>query len=471
MDVKKHYILIVDDDKNFVSKAECILQGLGDCIIDKGYCEEDFYSKFIPGKYDAVILDLRLKENYEGMQLLEYALNEDPEAPIIVLTGYSSVETAVSSLKMGAKDYLEKEHFEAKPFLSMVERTIIESKARKLADQMIPDSIDHHIIGSDLKIQRILKLATIFADLKESPILIIGEEGTEKEEIAKYIYKKSGARGKFVRKIIEPGEKNIEEELFGMEGSPGLIMEARGGILYLEEIGLLDKKIQKRLLDFINTGQLVPKKQKTGQNIKTQLVLSSSRPLELILSQGALVSEFYYRLRTIEILIPPLRERRSDIHFIASHYLESLKQRGKARTSEISPEVLNLLDLYPWPGNTRELRHILELSSLNAQLKTSTAIKLEHLPFDLQENGGHVNGAKQLDLDKILAETTLKYMRIALKKTGGAKLEAYQYLGYPESKRGTMNARIKKIFEQYPDITSKFQDIYNIYIGGKIETK
>jgi len=438
MNEEKVNILFVDDDKEFIIESKKMLQPLGDVHYDEGYSEPDFYSLYKPGKYNAIILDLRLKSGYEGMELLEYALNEDPAAPIIVLTGYASIETAIKSLKLGAKDYLEKQYLKEEKFktefLKKVNRIIIEDKARKMAYQLTADTAaGEQVIGNDIKIKRIVKLVDKFAESKESPILLVGEIGTGKEQVARYVHKRSDAKGHFIQKTIHPEEKDQEKKLFGDDKSPGLIKDAQAGVLFLDDIFNLDFTTQESLLDYIDTGVLKKPGKKQGQTVKVQLILSTCNSSEHILKNKNIYSNFYYRVKTPEILIPPLRERGDDIVLLTRFYLE-------------------------------ELKNIIELSGMNAKLDNDKVIKAGHLPGALQQNAVENPGSAQINLEKILAETTLKYMETALKKSNGAKIEAYKYLGYPESKRGTLHTKFQKFFITYPDLVGRFPGIYKLYM-------
>lgn len=469
MDDKKINILVVDDDKKFVIEAKKMLQDLGEIDFDEGYTESDFYSLYKPGKYNAIILDLRLRSEYEGMQLLEYALNEDPDAPIIVLTGYASIETAIKSLRLGAKDYLEKQYLKEKnfktEFIKKINRIVIEDKARKIADQELMDSAaGEQILGNDIKIKRIIKFADRFADSRESPILLVGEMGTEKEHVARYIYRQSNARGKFIKKVINSEEDSLLYQLFGDDKSDGLIKRAQAGVLYLEDVFQLDYETQKYFLDFIDTGILKKKDKDHGQAVKVQVILSTSRSSDQLIRNKNIYSNFYYRIKTPEILIPPLRERGDDIIMLTKYYVSELKNSGKTTADSVSNEVLERFKSYPWPGNLFELKHIIELAGMNARLDSEKTIKARHLPFELQGSAADRSDSTQIDLDKIIAETTLKYMTTALEKSKGGKIEAYKYLGYPESKRGTLNSRFKRIFTTYPDLKVRFPEIYNLYM-------
>ena len=471
MNEEKVNILFVDDDKEFIIEAKKMLLPLGDVHYDEGYSEPDFYSLYKPGKYNAIILDLRLKSGYEGMQLLEYALNEDPAAPIIVLTGYASIETAIKSLKLGAKDYLEKQYLKEEKFktefLKKVNRIIIEDKARKMAYRLTADAdadAGEQVIGNDIKIKRIVKLADKFAESKESPILLVGEIGTGKEQVARYIHKRSDAKGQFIQKTIHLEEKDLETKLFGDDKSPGLIKDAQAGVLYLEDIFNLDFATQESLLDYIDTGVLKKPGKKQGQTVKVQLILSTCNSSEHILKNKNIFSNFYYRVKTPEILIPPLRERGDDIVLLTRFYLEELKNNGKTTAESAADEVLEMFMAYPWPGNLFELKNIIELSGMNAKLDNDKVIKIGHLPGALQPNAVENPDSAQINLEKILAETTLKYMETALKKSKGAKIEAYKYLGYPESKRGTLQTKFQKFFTTYPDLVGRFPGIYKLYM-------
>jgi len=430
-------ILIIEDDKDFINWMKGILSPLGDITVDEGYSESDFYEYFIPGKYNLIILDLRLKSEYEGMGLLNFALNEDPEAPIIILTGYASVETAVRSLKLGAKDYLEKKYFKedkerfTKEFLKKVNNIIIEDKARKLSERKQKESSpENPIIGENINIKKIMEMADLYADKKLSPVYIIGEFGTEKEQLAGYIYKRSDARGRFIKKIVFSKKDNITEELFGSKSKEGLIEKAKAGVLYIENVFNLPIKTKKDLLDFLDTGIL--KKQSTQDEfkIKTQIILSTSSVHSEEHYESEIDKKLYYRFKTAPIVIPSLRERKEDIPLIAQYFLNRLKIEGKINIDNFSDQVIDKFKSYSWPGNIYELERVVESSALEAALNKNKTIKLEHLPFEPHDKWQDNNGSKPIDLDKILNEMFLRYLAMAIERTGGAKLKAYEYLGY-----------------------------------------
>jgi len=465
-------ILIIEDDKDFINWMKGILSPLGDITVDEGYSESDFYEYFKPGKYNLIILDLRLKSEYEGMDLLNFALNEDPEAPIIILTGYASVETAVRSLKLGAKDYLEKKYFKedkqrfTNEFLKKVNNIIIEDKARKLFEQKQKESSpENPIVGENINIKKILEMVELYADKKISPVFLIGEFGTEKEQLAEYIYKRSQARGKFIKKIILSKSNNITEELFGNKNKEGLIEKVKAGALYLENVFNLPIKTKKDLLDFLDTGIL--KKQSTQDEfkIKTQIILSTSLVHSEEHYETDVDKKLYYRFKTAPIVIPSLRERKEDIPLIAQYFINKLKKEGKVNIDNLSDEVIESFKSYAWPGNIYELEQVIESSALEAALNKNKTIKLEHLPFEPHDKWQDNNGSKPIDLDKILNEMFLRYLAMAIERTGGAKLKAYEYLGYQKNQRGTLNNRIKTYFKEYPEFKRKYPKVHKLYIN------
>ena len=470
MNVDKTNILIIEDDKKYIKWMKDILSFLGDVNIDEGYSESDFYKYFRPGKYNLIILDLRLKSDYEGMKLLEFAMDEDPEEPFIILTGYASVETAIQSLKLGAKDYLEKKHFNedeqkfTKEFLRKVNKIIIEDKAKKLLEIKQKElSPIRPIIGENINIKQLMEFADLFAEKKISPVFLVGEFGTEKELVAEYIYKKSGARGKFIKRIIPLKNTDISEELFRKDNNQGLIEAARGGALYLENIFSLEPKSKKHLLDFINTGILIKQSSEKEVKINAQIILSTPPVSSQDIDDNEIDRKLYYRVKTASVVIPSLREREDDIPLIAQYFLNSLKKEGKIPVEKFSDDVIENFKVYSWPGNVYELKYAVESSALRAAINKKRTIKLEHLPFEPYGGIAKNNASGAINLDKILSETFLKYLQIAIEKSGGAKLKAFEYLGYNHNQRGTLNARVKKSFKTYPDFKAKYPDIHKLF--------
>lgn len=464
MEVDKTNILIIEDDRYFITWMKELLSSLGEINIDEGHTQSDFYDLFHPGKYNLIILDLRLEKEYEGMDLLKFALEEEPGAPIIILTGYASVETAIKSLKLGAKDYLEKKYFKenkdefTKEFLKKVNKIIIEDKIKKLLNKNQKEKLSSSpLIGENINIKNIIQFVELFAEKKTSPVFLIGEFGTEKEQIAEYIYKSSDSRGKFIKKIIPSENFDAASEIFGKEGTSGLIEQARGGVFYLENIFNLNSDNKSTLLEILNTGKY------KGSKLNTQIILSTTPMAMEDISDDDVDKKLYYRVKTTPIVIPSLRERPEDIQIIAQYYLNSLNKEGKINVSSFSEEVIDELVTYSWPGNVYELKHVVEAAALRAEIENDQAIQMDHFMVGLKKEFLPLDKNKALNLDKILSEIFIKYMQTAIERYEGTKTKAYSYLGYDKNQRGTLYSRIKKSFMTYPEFKQKYPELYELY--------
>jgi DNA-binding NtrC family response regulator len=464
MEVEKTNILIIEDDKNFITWMKGLLSSLGEINIDEGHSQEDFHNLYEPGKYNLIVLDLRLDKEYEGMELLKHAMQEEPGAPIIIMTGYASVETAIDSLKLGAKDYLEKKYFKedkdefTREFMKKVNKIIIEDKIKKLLNKKQKEKLSSSpLIGDNVNIKNIIQFAELFAEKKTSPVFLIGEFGTEKEQIAEYIYKSSDARGKYIKKIIPSEDYDASDELFGKEDTPGLIDQARGGVLYLENIFNLKSENKSRLLDILNSGTY------QGAKLNTQFILSTTPIAMENLSGDDVDKKLYYRVKTTPIVIPSLRERPEDIQIIAQYFLNALNKKGKINVTSFTQEVIDELAAYGWPGNVYELKHVVEAAALRAEIEKDQSIKMDHLMFGLKKEFLPSDESEAVNLDKILSEVFLKYMKTAIEKHEGTKTKAYSYLGYDKNQRGTLYSRIKKSFKTYPEFRQKYPELYELY--------
>lgn len=453
MDVGKFNILIVDDDKEFIATLKNILSNIAPIVdIDEGYCEEDFYKKFNPDKYNVIILDLRLKKEHEGMELLKYALEKDPHAPIIVLTGYSSVKTAVDSFKIGARDYLEKQEYKKnrdkfiQEFQNKVKKIIIEDKARKSAEKQNLTSLTYFpYFGSDIKMRKVLEFTSMYAKKRISPVLLIGEYGTEKDDIAKFIYKESKAKGKFVKVVVDSKKDKISDKVLD---------QAKDGVLYISEVFNLEVKEKQKLIDILNFEEAARDKK------KIQFVFATTELKDPSSFKSEIEREFYYRVRTpADITIPPLRERGEDIMDIAHYFLSLIKNQGIATVKIFSDDAKEKIKNYLWPDNLYELKQVVDSAAIRATGDKCEKIRESHLLL----SGDYRFDSGQINLDMILADTYLKFLKMALEKTNYEKLDAYVLLGYKRSQRGTISRRIKDYFETYSEFKVKYEEIYKRY--------
>lgn len=461
-------IFLIDDDPDFVKWVRKALKGR--MCVTAGYGKEDFYRLFTPYKYDLVLLDLRLKKNKEGLDLLRYIKEEDPLVPVIVITAYASIDTAVEALQNGAITYIEKKKISERELLLLVERLIEEKRAKERIEALLREKERLAIVGESPKIKRALQLAKTAAEDGESTVLIRGETGTGKELIARFIHETGKRReGPFVSVAISAlNRETLSSELFGHEKGAftgayqkhtGYFEQAHRGVLFLDEIGELDLNVQKMLLRVLETHTLRRLGGTKDIKLDFQLVTATNAPLEEMVDKGLFRRDLYYRLKVVEIVLPPLRERKEDIKLLADYFLKALKKKGRTEAEEFSDEVIRIFLDYPWPGNVRELKHVVEFAALRAKLTQSPKIFKSHLPENLQNESPLPSSETPLNIQKILAEMELSYIEKALKKTSWKKKEAWKLLGY--SSRFAMTRRIKKWFKKFPELEQKYSFLLN----------
>ncbi|MEQ6377310.1 sigma-54 dependent transcriptional regulator [Bacillaceae bacterium S4-13-56] len=368
-------ILVVDDERDLLELLVKRLNRKG--FIAKGVeSAEEAIPLLKKDVYDVGIFDIRMK-GMDGLELLKIVKEIQPETEIIMLTGHGTIDTAIEAMKRGAYDYL------TKPYnLSELEITIQKaSEKKKLREknaglkQMLHKQ-DFQIIGTSKKIQQVIQLTYQIAD-RDVPVLIEGESGTGKELFAKALHY-WGYRSKEQFVAVNSGalpETLLESELFGHEKGAftgaqqqkkGLVEIADGGTLFLDEIGEMPLSVQVKLLRFLESGEFRRVGDVRLRQVNVRVVAATNRNMEEEVREGRFREDLYYRMNVIKLEIPPLRDRLEDIKPLVDHFL--VKHQGK----ELSKEAESRLRSYPFPGNVRELFHILErgcLLSVGNQIK------------------------------------------------------------------------------------------------------
>ncbi|HET7342298.1 MAG TPA: sigma-54 dependent transcriptional regulator, partial [Methylomirabilota bacterium] len=361
-------VLVADDETNLrelivreLARRGLEVEGVGDGEAALARLRED--------PYDVVVLDMKMPKK-EGIEVLR-ELQEFPEHPqVIVMTGFQEVATAVEAMKLGAYDYLTKP--------TKIEE--LEILVRKAAEkgQLLRDNtaLRAHAPGAgpfgglvtrSPKMNEVLRMVERVAPT-ESSVLVLGESGTGKELVARAIHERSPrAERPFVP--IHCGalpREVLESELFGHEkgaftgavnAKPGLIELADGGTLLLDEIGDMEPDSQVKLLRVLETGTFFRVGGTRPRRVDIRLVAATNRDLTAAMRSGAFREDLFYRINTITIQLPPLRERPEDVPLLAQHFLETNATYGLKR---LSPAALAALEAYAWPGNVRELLHVIE---------------------------------------------------------------------------------------------------------------
>lgn len=467
------HILIVDDDKEYSMALKNCLDEVG--RVDVTHSESGFRSVFAPYKYDLILLDLRLREGKEGLDLLDFIIEEDPLSTVIVISGYGDIATAVEALQKGAKTFLEKNRIEPHEIRLRVEHALKENLAERRI-RLLESSQEVEIIGDDPKIQKIRELTELVAQDGETTVLIRGETGTGKDLVARAIHR-AGTRnqGPFVAVSLSDHPDTISSELFGHERGAftgatarhyGYFEQAHKGILFLDEIGELPWEMQVKLLRVIDQKTVRRMGGKEDFHVDVQVITATNRPLEDMLKAKSFREDLYYRLKVFEIHLPPLRERKGDIPALAEYFLYLLRKRGRTPAKRMTGEAMRAILEYDWPGNIRELKSSIESAALRCRLDDGTRITKEYLqPFLL--NTGALPVSPDSDVFEKLAEMELRMVEDALLRSGGAKSQAWKLLGYPD--RFSMLRRVKRILKKYPILSGIFPEIKKRYLMPEAE--
>jgi len=366
----KARILVIDDDPIVRRSCERVLGEAHDVtLVESGREGLELLSE---QTFHVALVDLKLPD-IPGMDILRQAPDHFPDVPVIIITGYSTIKSAVEAIKMGAFDYI------AKPFTPQELGAAVEKALRQrrlLSDyRALQDALEdrfrlRRLIGESPAMQRVLALVQQVA-ATESTVLITGESGTGKELVARAIHFSGPRRdGRFVALdcgAIAPGL--IASELFGhLRGAytgatsdeGGLIHAASAGTLFLDEICNLPLELQAALLRAIEDREVRPVGSATPVPVDARFIAATNRDLAALADEGRFRHDLFYRLNVFPIRLPPLRERREDIPLLARHFLALFAARMHKSIEGFTPEALNALTQYDWPGNVRELSNVVE---------------------------------------------------------------------------------------------------------------
>ena len=361
-------ILVVDDEINICHAVERILAKVG-IRVRSALNGEEALALLASEPFDAVLTDLKMSR-LGGMEVLRRAKELHPGIPVIVMTGFASVSSAVEVMKLGAVDYLPK------PFtpneIRAVVRQALESGAREVPDpgDAVPRAIVHQLIGSSPGILQVISMVSKVAPT-DANVLIGGESGTGKELIARAIHANSLRRDKvfFAVDCATLNSSLLESELFGHtrgaftgaeRDKDGIFQLANHGTVFLDEIGNIGMDVQGKLLRFLETREFWPIGASAPRAVDVRLIFATNRALSELVAAGTFREDFYYRILVYPILLPPLRDRPSDILPIAEHFIRQYCQKMKRPVKALEREAALRLTGYDWPGNVRELRNAIE---------------------------------------------------------------------------------------------------------------
>ncbi len=389
--------------------------------------------------YDCILVDLDMP-GLGGIEVIARAKELSPDTEAVVLTGKSSLESAIAALRYGAFDYLTKpcKLVELEGVLQRVaakrELTI---KYRALQRRLQSLEGNSRLVGSSPAMQKVQRLIAKVAPTN-STVLVRGETGTGKELVARAVHDQS-LRADMPFVAINCGalpENLIESELFGHrrgaftgaeEHRMGLFEVANGGTLFLDEIGELPKAMQAKLLRFLESGELRRVGDNTSFTADVRVVCATHRNLEQMVADGQFREDLLFRINTFEIHLPPLRQRREDLLPLAEHLLKRFRPHHKPGDAAFTPEMLKALQAYDWPGNVRELANVIEHAAI---LCDDGPLDVDHLPSRFDTRTLPLRGGSRGSLAGLtLREIELQAVHDAIQRHGGNKPKAAEELG------------------------------------------
>ena len=415
--MKTKKILVIDDESSMRLALSESLESCG-YTVETSDSGADGLEKFRETEFDVVITDMRMPK-MGGMAVLQGIKSISAVTPVIVITAYGTVNTAVQAMKEGAADFLMKpfsvDHLEAMVKKVVAQSTTDMGKQAKQDSHVCPSG-KKKIITRDAAMRGLLKLAKSISNSKSSA-LIQGESGTGKELMARYIHRYSARAGMpFVAVNCAAIPHNLlESVMFGHEKGAftgalqrqlGKFELASGGTLLLDEISEMDIGLQAKLLRVIQESELDRVGGRDTVPVDVRIIATTNADLKGYIAENRFRSDLYYRLNVIPLKIPPLRERKQDIVYLYDFFLEKYSQLNKIPVPALSPEAAERLKRYNWPGNVREMENVVERAIL---LSCGEVIKPEHLCLEGETDNCRQANQGQLH-DPYLKNITLKEM-------------------------------------------------------------
>ncbi|WP_299768930.1 sigma-54 dependent transcriptional regulator [uncultured Pseudoteredinibacter sp.] len=428
-----HKILVIDDDQDILLAAKLLLKRhyAGVDICNR---PEQLPKLMAANQYDAILLDMNFSpgesSGEEGLHWLQQIIAIDPDAVVVLITAHSAIELAVEAMKYGATDFIAKP-WQNEKILATLSAAIKLRHSRQEAnllrqsnEGLIEASQAHSEMIGESDHMKLVKSMIKRAAPTDANVLILGENGTGKELVARDLHQQSLRHDKpFVAVDLGAVSENLfESELFGHakgaftgadKSRVGRLLAANGGTLFLDEIGNIPLHLQAKLLTVLEQRTVTPLGSNKSQSLDIRLVAATNVHREQLADERLFRQDLLYRLNTVEIKLPALRERASDITLIAQHYLQNYKRKYQKPELTFSKEALSAISAYDWPGNVRALRHAVEravilsdgpyIETADMQITTGSAPLKEHERADVSNDAQLDTEAlslKDLDLEK-----------------------------------------------------------------------
>ncbi len=448
-----NHVLVVDDDNAHRGMLRTMLRSWG-FTVDEATDGDEAIELVREKPFDAVLTDVRMAR-VDGIHALKAILEYNPALPVILMTAYSSVETAVDALRIGAYDYLVKPlDFDLlrEPLSQSIERSRHSVENRELRRQLSENEKDTEILGKSPAMQAMLRFIETVAPT-EATVLITGESGTGKELVARALHRASSRAAKPLVTVncAALAENLLESELFGHEkGSftgaerrrDGRFVQADGGTLFLDEIGEMPISLQAKLLRALQQGEVQRVGSDTPIHVDVRVLAATNRDLRHEASEKRFREDLYFRLNVISIDVPPLRQRTEDIPVLSAFFAQRFAERNHKNIKGFAPQAMDSFNRYSWPGNVRELENAVERAVILCQ---GDLISEKDLPANILNASPAAEPVREpedfsfagMSLDMVERHAIESTMR----QTGDNKSEAARRLGIT---RATLHNKLRK---------------------------
>jgi two-component system response regulator HydG len=433
-------ILIIDDDRSMCEILESALKRR-DFEVASRTAPEEGLKLLGEQDFDVVVTDLNMA-GMSGVDLCKQIAENREDIPVVVMTAFGSMETAVAAIRAGAYDFVTKP-FEMDDIALTLERALrhraLREEVKRLRRAVDDSKKVDDIIGQSGAMEKVYDLLNRVAD-SDTTVLVSGESGTGKELVARALHKRSPrAKGPFVAiNCAAMPESLLESELFGhtrgaftdaRQARPGLFVKATNGTLFLDEIGEMPMGMQAKLLRALQERTVRPVGGDVEIPFDARLVAASNRDLETEVDEKRFREDLFYRINVVRINVPPLRQRGSDVLVLAQHFIERYASAGRSRVVGMSSGAADKLLSYPWPGNVRELQNCIERA---VALARYDQIGVDDLPEKIRDFKSSRVIVETEDPSELLPmdEVERRYILRVLEAVGGNKTMAAQVLGF-----------------------------------------
>lgn len=427
---KKKKIMLIDNEEGLCRMMQAVLEDSGYGI--KAYVRSfEAVEEFKPGEWDLVVSDIKMP-GMDGLEVLQRIKQKEPGVPVIMITAYATVEMSIQALRKGAYDMLTKP-FEPEELLYRVKNALKHTQLlvenRELREELVGKFRFDKIIGVSSTLKEVLNKVEKIA-IRDTSVLITGESGTGKELIAQAIhYNSLRKEKKFV--AINCGalpETLLESELFGckkgaftgaVSDRQGLLEAADGGTLFLDEVGNLPMNVQKTLLRFLQEQEFHRIGDTKTIKVDVRIISATNADLKATVKDTSFREDLFYRLNVMNLHLPPLRERSADIPLLASHFITFQNEKFGTSIKGMAPDAMEALVNYPWPGNIRQLKNVIEASMA---MESGEYISFQVLSQFIELHDHHADGfsaSDESDYTKALSRFEMDYLRGLLRKNQG----------------------------------------------------